>query len=217
MYRAVLLDVYGTLVHDDEAEVSAVAAVVAGLAGVEPDVVEREWSTRIWAMADTAHGDGFRSLADLTTASLTQTAEHFGVEIDAAQVTREQTAFWRTTPLFADALPFLAAVPVPVCLVSDADRGDLDAVLHRHGITVAGVVTSEDARAYKPRPEPFRLALRQLSLAATDVIHVGDSVTSDIGGAAALGIASAHLDRSGSRTTAHSLATLTDLLPLFAA
>jgi len=50
----------------------------------------------------------------------------------------------------------------------------LQAVLNHHGITVDIVVTSEDARAYKPRPEPFRLALQRLGLAATDVIHIGD-------------------------------------------
>src|SRR5688572_19488945 len=77
VYRAVLLDVYGTLVHDDDAWVAEVASLIADLAGVDPDVVAREWSARIWAMADTAHGDGFRCLADLNVSSLAATAAHF--------------------------------------------------------------------------------------------------------------------------------------------
>jgi 2-haloalkanoic acid dehalogenase type II len=219
MYRAVLLDVYGTLVHDDDASVAEIASLVADLAGVDPAVVAQEWSARIWAMADTAHGDGFRRLADLNVSSLAETAAHFGVHVDAAAVCRRQMEFWCSPPLFADSLPFLAAVDVPVCLVSDADRDRLRAVLDHHGITVDAVVTSEDARAYKPRSEPFRLALRHLGLAATDVVHVGDSSASDIAGASELGIDTAFVSRDGRRLPAqmaatHTIDTLTALLPI---
>jgi 2-haloalkanoic acid dehalogenase type II len=219
VYRAVLLDVYGTLVHDDDAWVAEVASLVADLAAVDADAVAREWSARIWSMADTAHGHRFRSLADLNISSLTATAAHFGVRVDARQLCRRQAAFGRTSPLFADSIPFLAAINVPVCLVSDADRDGLAAVLEHHGIAVDAVVTSEDARAYKPRPEPFRLALKLLGLAATDVIHIGDSPASDIAGASDLGIDSAFVRRANRYVPTHLAAThtvdtLTALLPL---
>jgi 2-haloalkanoic acid dehalogenase type II len=220
VYSAVLLDVYGSLVHDDDAWAAEVASLVASLAGTDPDVVAREWSARIWAMADAAHGDNFRRLADLNFSSLAETAAHFGVRVDARQVCRQQQVeSGRRLPLFADSLPFLAAIDVPVCLVSDADRDSLHAVLDRHGITVDGVVTSEDARAYKPRREPFELALHRLGLAATDVIHVGDSAASDIAGASALGIDTAFVSRDGRHLPTHLAAThtvnaLTALLPI---
>jgi 2-haloalkanoic acid dehalogenase type II len=219
VYNAVLLDVYGTLVHDDGAWAAEVASLVADLAGVDPDVVAREWSARIWAMADAAHGDGFRRLADLNVSSLAETAAHFGVRVDADEVCQRQMEFWRSPPLFADSLPFLAAVDVPVCLVSDADRDRLKAVLDHHGIAVDGAVTSEDARAYKPRGEPFQLALQRLDVAATDVIHVGDSPAADIAGASELGIDTAFLSRDGRGLPAHLAATytidtLTALLPI---
>ncbi|NMO53002.1 HAD family hydrolase [Actinoplanes sp. TBRC 11911] len=216
MYRAVLLDVYGTLMQDDDAYVMEVASLVAGLAGVSPAAVAAEWSSRIWAMADEAHGDNFRSLADLNVSSLAETATHFRVRVDAATVCRRQMEFWRSAPLFPDSLPFLAALDVPVCLVSDADRETLEAALAHHGISVAAVVTSADARAYKPRAEPFRMALRHLGLTAGDVIHVGDSAVSDVGGAGELGIATAFLSRDGralppSLTATHVIGTLTAL------
>ena len=219
MYRAVLLDVYGTLVRDDGAWEAEVAALVAGLAGVDPAAVAREWTTRIWAMADDAHGDRFRTLADLNARSLAATVAHFGVRVDAGQICRQREESGERPPLFADSRPFLAAVGRPVCLVSDADRDSLRAVLDHHGITVAAVVTSEDARAYKPRPEPFRLALRRLGLTAADVIHVGDSPVADIAGAAGLGIDTAFVRRGDRRLPAHAAAThtvgtLTGLLPM---
>jgi 2-haloacid dehalogenase/putative hydrolase of the HAD superfamily len=94
-------------------------------------------------------------------------------------------------------------------------------VLALHGISVAAVVTSEQARAYKPRPEPFRLALDRLGLGPGEVIHIGDSPSSDVAGAAALGIDTAFLDRGGAGlppgvSATRTAATLTALLPLAA-
>ncbi|WP_089244640.1 HAD family hydrolase [Asanoa hainanensis] len=217
MYKAVLLDVYGTLVHDDATwEVSA-ASQVALSAGVSPEVVAREWTARVWELASAAYGADFRRLVDLNLDALASTAAHFGVSVDPARLRRPSERPW----LFADSVPFLAGVDVPVCLVSDADRDPLTAVLDHHGISVASVVTSEDARAYKPRPEPFELALRRLGLEAADVLHVGDSPASDIAGAGALGIDTAWVNRHGRRlpgrlTATYTVSTLTALLPVLA-
>jgi 2-haloacid dehalogenase/putative hydrolase of the HAD superfamily len=208
VYEAVLLDVYGTLVRDDGAWEAEVAALIAGRAGIDPADVEAEWTAQLWAMADAAHGDAFRTLADLSTASLAATAAHFGVSLGTVRLPSGRP------PLYPDSTPFLAALDLPVCLVSDADRDSLDAVLAHHGIRVTAVVTSEDARAYKPRPEPFRLALQQLGLTAADVLHVGDSPVADVAGAAALGIATALVRTATASEATYTADTLTDLLPV---
>ena len=219
MYKAVLLDVYGTLVHDDDTWEVEAASLVAGLAGVGADAVARDWDARLRALAGNAHGQSFRRLEDLNLDSLAETATHFGVRVDADQMRRRQLAGWLRPWLYADSLPFLAAVDVPVCLVSDADRARLVTLLKHRGVVVENVVTSEDARAYKPRPEPFELALRRLGLTAADVIHVGDSPASDIAGANDLGIDTAFVNRDGRHLPPHVKATytvntLTDLLPV---
>jgi len=59
------------------------------------------------------------------------------------------------------------------------------------------VFTSEDARAYKPRRELFDLALGETGLRPEEVIHIGDSLSSDVGGAASAGIRALWLNRSG--------------------
>lgn len=218
MYRGVLLDLYGTLVHDDEDLVPPICADVAERAAVGPAAVEREWFRRLYQEADLAHGEAFRTLADLNLSSLEATAGHFGQRVDARTLCREQMAFWRRPPLFADSLPFLREVGIPVCLVCDADRDDVSAVVARHGIAFEAIATSQDARAYKPRPEPFRLALARLGLDARDVLHVGDSPASDVVGAQALGIDTAlvvrgrHRQLSGTAPT-YVVPSLTALLP----
>ncbi len=207
--RAVLVDLYGTLVEDDDAVVARICADVAARSGAPVADVEAAWTTHLWAGGD-AHGDAFRALADLTRSTLGHLAEAFGVAVDVDAWLTTSRAAWRAPRLLPDARAFLGAIDamnMPVCLVSDVDRDDAAAVLAHHALHVDAVVTSEDARAYKPRPEPFLLALERLGVAPADAVHVGDSPAADVAGAHALGIAAVLVDRAGrARPEAHGAA-----------
>jgi HAD superfamily hydrolase (TIGR01493 family) len=124
--------------------------------------------------------------------SLTDTAAAFGSTCDSAAIIEKQFAHWLVPPIFPDAVPFLAQVRrlgMPICVVSNIDRRDIEAASAFHGLQFHGLVTSEGARASKPRPEMFRMALDLLGMQLDEVLHVGDSCTSDVGGATRLGIA----------------------------
>ena len=56
----------------------------------------------------------------------------------------------------------------------------------RVGIGLDTVVTAEAARAYKPRPEPYVLALERLEVSPSRALFVADS-PADIAGAHAVG------------------------------
>lgn len=57
------------------------------------------------------------------------------------------------------------------------------------------VVISEDVGIRKPRAEIFEAVLSPLGLAPGEVLHVGDSLSADVAGAAALGLRTAWLTR----------------------
>ena len=219
MYQAVLLDVYGTLVHEDDAVLEPICEHIAKLAQVQTPVVAELWWRLFRQANEESHGETFRLQADLSRDTLAATLRQLGVAADADQLCQAQFEFWRRPPIFSDSLPFLQQVGVPVCLVSNIDRDHLHAAMTHHDVEVAAVVTSQDARAYKPRPEPFELALKALGVMTSDVLHVGDSLTADVAGAAALGIKSAWINRSSRRlpagpTPSHTADKLTKLLPM---
>ncbi|MCM3923530.1 HAD family hydrolase [Frankia sp. AiPs1] len=134
------------------------------------------------------------------------TIRHFGAAADEESLSQRLFDYWRRPSLLPGAAAFLAEIELPVCLVSDIDRADLDAALDAHALRVDAIITSEQARAYKPRPEPFRLALDRLThehsalgrlgLAAGEVWHVGDSLACDVAGANALGIPVVWMNRT---------------------
>ena len=86
---------------------------------------------------------------------------------------------------------------LPVCIVSNIDTRDLLAASNHAGWTWQHVVTSESCRSYKPRAAMFMAALEKLNCAAHDVLHIGDSLTSDVAGAQKLGIDTVWLNRKG--------------------
>jgi 2-haloacid dehalogenase len=194
-----LLDFYGTVVRDDDDEFAAVCARVAAATGVPQDEVADAWLLDYCALADDAQGPAFRRLRDLAHDSLGRTVatlapSHRALDLD--ELVAPMFASWDVPEPYPDALAFLADPPVPVCLVSDADEDVLAASLELLGLDLPAV-TSERSRAYKPAAPSFDLALEVLGLGPDDVVHVGDSLTSDVAGAHARGIRSVWVNRTG--------------------
>jgi 2-haloacid dehalogenase len=182
-----LLDFYGTIVDEDDAVVERICRQVAASAGdgVTADQVGSAWWREFRAgMVD----DIFRPQRELAVASLATVIARFSADDDPVDLAGEQFAFWRQPPLRPGARDFLAGVDLPVCIVSNIDRDDLQAALAHHGLTFTTAVTSQDVRSYKPRPEIFHRAMALLGLPADRVVHAGDSWTADVLGATAVGI-----------------------------
>lgn len=59
----------------------------------------------------------------------------------------------------------------------------------------------QKAKAYKPRKEIFELALKSTGLHADEVIHIGDSLSSDVKGASSVGIKAIWLNRFGKKNS----------------
>ena len=110
-----------------------------------------------------------------------------------------------------DGLRALAALGVPMGVVSNSD-GRLQALLVRlavcyapggpeseaAGVPVGVVVDSTRAGVAKPDPAIFSLALEVLGVPVSgSVLHVGDSLRSDVDGARAAGLRPVHLDPYG--------------------
>ncbi|MFN3973992.1 MAG: HAD family hydrolase [Dehalococcoidia bacterium] len=91
---------------------------------------------------------------------------------------------------FQEALPVLQALRRRVCLgiVSNADVAFFYPLLARHRFPIGIAVCSEEARAYKPHPRPFQFALAWLGLQPEEALLVGDSLEEDIQGAKRVGL-----------------------------
>lgn len=200
-YRGVLLDFYGTIVHEDDHIIADICQQI--LAASITAESEREIANQWWAsfceLMESSHGEAFLPQRQIAQKSLSDTIRQFGAELDPAPLIERQLAHWRKPGIFDDSrgfLQFLNQTGMPVCIVSNIDRVDLEAAIAYHGFEFPHIITSDDMRAYKPRPEMISAALSRLHLASDEVLHIGDSRTSDVAGARALGISVAWVNRT---------------------
>ena len=84
-----------------------------------------------------------------------------------------------------------------------------------NGLHSARIICGDMVNAYKPRKELFLRALQMSGCNASDVVHIGDSMKSDVNGAFGARISPVLLDRSGSTVsnTCKVVYSLAEILP----
>lgn len=189
MIKAVFLDFYGTVVHEDSEIVSHIVNAIVQTGKCDDHRrVASHWNAEFTARCNAAHGPAFIRQRELEHESLVQTLTYFHASLDVDKCCNQLFEHWMHPPLFDDARGFFDRCRVPIYIVSNIDTEDLHSALDWTGLSPEAIFTSEMARAYKPRPDVFHLALERLGLDARHVIHFGDSFKSDVLGAASAGI-----------------------------
>ena len=221
MIKGVLLDFYGTLVEEDDINLTAIVAAIHGNAAEETTLAEvgKFWYDAFFTLTDASLGEAFLTQAHIGRTSLDDTIARFRATVDAGDAFANQQRYWASPTCYGETVEFLDTIRelgLVTCIVSNADRADVDSALAIHGIQIDHVITSEDARHYKPHPRIFELALETVSLEPHEVIHVGDSWRSDVRGASEVGIQPVWLNRTGNPrpdtpVEAHEVTSLTEL------
>ena len=196
--KAFFVDFYGTIVHEDGEVIKKITQIICDTGKVDdPSEVDSFWWKDFQTMFMNSHGETFETQRSLEEKSLVHTLARFGSDADAKELSNMMFAHWIKPPIFEDSKAFFENSPLPVYVVSNIDTSDILQALAYHDLHPAGVFTSEDAKSYKPGKELFELALRSAGLLPEEVIHIGDSVSSDVKGAAKLGIRALWLNRFG--------------------
>ncbi|MEK5475731.1 HAD family hydrolase [Paenibacillus sp. FSL R5-0407] len=201
-FKAVFLDFYGTLVHEDEEIIPLICDEIRASSSVscENGQIGGYWWQRFSSVFRQSYGDSFLPQREIGIRSLTDTINNFQANGVAEQLIQKQFDHWIKPEIYEDTIPFLQFLQeTPVYILSNIDTEDIKEAIAYHELRVTGVITSEDVRAYKPRPELFEEGLRRSGLSAKDVIHIGDSLSSDVEGARKLGIATVWLNRLNKR------------------
>lgn len=194
----IFLDFYGTLTSGDRAAVEAVCERIVreNDVAISPYELSVTWGERFFHALDFASGESFKTLFEVEVQTLRDTMGELGVRVDAEKYARQLKDYWEHPPMQPEVSEFLKNIRYPICIVSNADRADIDRALERACIRVDHIVTSEEARSYKPDRQIFEMALRQTGWRRDRIIHVGDSLHSDIGGAILAGIRNGWLNRA---------------------
>ncbi|MWC27655.1 HAD family hydrolase [Paenibacillus sp. MMS18-CY102] len=221
MYKAVFLDFYGTLVHEDDVYIEEICGRILKSSPIPSTTREvgAYWWNSFSKAFQASYGDQFQSQREIERQALQDTIAFYQSLENPDELCEVLFGHWQSPQLFEDTMLFLEAIRVPAIILSNIDRHDILAAIQHNGLSFEHVITSEDVRAYKPRGEMFQQALTVLNLNPDEVLHVGDSLTSDVRGANNAGIKVAWMNRKNKQLPpAHSpdytVNSLETLLPL---
>lgn len=196
--KALFVDFYGTLVHEDD-EIIPVICEQIRVQAEKPctsSEIGKYWWKTFSEMVMSSYGNTFETQRYLGLKSLQNTLDHYLSTCVAEEIIQPQFAHWQRPKLFADTRPFLSAAErIPVYILSNIDSEDVIEAVQHHRLEVNGILSSEDVRSYKPRPELFEEALRIYGLKREEVLHIGDSLTNDVAGAQGVDIQAVWLNR----------------------
>ena len=186
--KAILLDFFGTVVQEDF--VPIICKKISASSYMKPDVTEISsfWGTSYAQLCSQCVGALFKNQKELERIILQNILQRFHSELDIDGLSQFLFQCWARPSIFPESKVILSQCNIPICLVSNIDNYELKSAIKYHNLNFDYVVTSEDCRSYKPNKEMFNKALSLLGLNSKEVLHIGDSLSSDVAGAKLSGI-----------------------------
>ena len=217
MIKAVFLDYTGTIIQEGGPDGMEMLKRCWKNSDIESmEAMLAYWWKLIKAYEAVSYKESYITEDEIVDRALAECAEKIHLKENFAELHRLCQRFWMYAPAFPDTKEFFDKCSVPIFVISNNGLSYVEEGMRDKDLHPAGIICGDMVRAYKPHEEIFLKALEVSGLNAEEVIHIGDSVTSDVAGAVRAGITPVLLDRQGDKscegvTVIHSL---TEALPL---
>lgn len=211
MIKAIFIDYTGTMVQEKGEEMREVVSRICSNSMLhEPESALGLWWKLLKQYEESSYGDSYITEDEIVDRILSDLEEQIQLRDDKEELHELLRGFWVHAPLFPDAEEFFRRCPVPVYVISNNGASYVELSMREKGLSPAGIICADMVRAYKPRRELFEKALEISGCGSGEVLHIGDSYTSDVQGARAAGIRPVLIRRSEGQEY-DDIITVTDL------
>lgn len=217
MLKAVFVDYTGTIVKEEGPDIQEVISRTYRNSDIEsPQAMVSYWWKLLNEYEEKSCGSSYISEDDIVDELLNICERELHLEENMEELHAAFQRFWMYAPAYEDTKEFFENCPLPVYIISNNAGKYIEESMKDKGLHPAGIISSDMARAYKPHRAVFEKALEVSGCRADEVIHIGDSVSSDVEGAIAAGIRPVLIDREGTKAAEGVLAvkSLIEVLPL---
>jgi 2-haloacid dehalogenase/putative hydrolase of the HAD superfamily len=211
MIKAIFVDFYGTLVEEDDKIVSSITDNISkksNIKNINSNDVGQFWWKEFVTLCNVHNGKNFKLQKEIEYISLKSTALKFESDINIENELEKLFEYWKKPMIFSDSMFFLDKIQFPVIIVSNIDRNEIIKAIDYNKIGVKNIITSEDTLYYKPNENMFKIAMERNNLSAHEIIHIGDSISSDILGANNANIKSIWINRNGKQNKSNLIPDL---------
>ncbi|MBO4846107.1 MAG: HAD family hydrolase [Lachnospiraceae bacterium] len=197
MTKAIFMDYTGTMVMEDEPYTRELLSYFVSHSDLKDkgEVLKVVW-TMIKKLESESFDDAFIKNDDKVDIILEHCAKNYGLNGDLVHMHDIWRKIWVEAPLFDDVKPFFERSTLPIYIISNDDLGYLKESMALKGLNPAGIISAEMVSACKPHRRIFEKALEISGVKPDEVVLIGDSITSDVEAAKAVGIRPIYLSRS---------------------
>lgn len=196
MKKAIIFDVYGTLVSTGNGSVNATGEILKKInVNMDPKEVYKKWKEfhkkQINEMKE------FKKEEEVFVNDLKMIYEYFNLNGNYKEDVKIMLDTLGKRKAFDETNIALKELSnnYKIYIGSTTDTEPLLQDLKNNNIEVDGIYTSESLRVYKPKKEFYNKILHELNLKSEDVVFVGDSLDDDVKGPQSVGIYSILIDR----------------------
>lgn len=198
MIKAVFMDYTGTIIQEKGKDLEEIVTRIWKNSTLEtPKDVLKYWWSNLKILEEKSFGDAFLTEDEIVDRLLHMLDREAGLDDDFSELHKLCQRYWMYAPVFEDVEEFFEKCTLPVYVITNNGACYVQECMERNHLNPAGIVSGEMVRAYKPHKELFQKALEISGCRADEVIHIGDSVTSDVKGAYTAGITPVLIDRIG--------------------
>ena len=190
----VIFDMYETLAHNSPELWHGIFETIcrAQKLSVDPMELYHHWKTlevnfrrdRL-NLEEPEKSPSFKSYEQAWADCFQGTFQDLSLPGDAAAAARASVEGMSTREVYADAVEALPQIQARwrTAILSNADDDYLNPTLQRLGSRFEAVLSSQQAKAYKPHPAPFLQVMKMLGVQPQECVYVGDSQFDDVLGA----------------------------------
>lgn len=193
-FQAITFDCYGTLIDWETGLLNALRPILrAHSANLDDEQV-----LGIYSELEPQAQNPYRRYRDVLTAVVRGFGKRLGFTVSDKEAASLAASLkdWLPFPDTNNALKKLKT-KYKLAIISNTDDELFAATSQHLAVSFDQVITAEQAKAYKPSLEPFRLALKRLGLPAEQVLHAGQSIHHDVLPAKSLGMPTVLVVRRG--------------------
>lgn len=215
--KAIFLDYTGTITEENCPAVQEVVIRCYKNSIVKsPGEMLTYWWTNLKRMEEESYGEQYVTEDELVDTLLKQCREEIELKDNLNELHQLFQNFWMYSPVYEDAKEFFKNCKLPIYIVTNNGAEYVQECMRVNNLHPAGIICGDMVRAYKPHKELFQKALEISGCSGTEVLHIGDSLSSDVKGALSAGITPIYLNRMGKKTEemVKSVQLLTEVLDL---
>ena len=195
--KAITLDFYGTLVRDNNGTVRDICRRISQSAVkmmVDPADVGLAWWREIQEMMKSGT---FYDSKILEKNAIERILKEFNSVEEADEIFWEVIESLKKPIIFEDSKIALERLPIPFAIVENMDKDILEdaVVFSQIELEPEKIISSDEAKAYKPSEEIFMAAAERLGLKPNEILHAGSSLKNDIAPAKKLGMKTCWVNR----------------------